>query len=266
MVTINVKTKERLTQGIKKFQPVLARAKASDVNESDTVTIIADMLSDVFGFDKYSEVTSEFAIKKTFCDLAIKVEDKLCLLIECKAIGLALKDSFVQQAIDYAANSGVDWVVLTNGLFWRVYKVMFTKPIEKDLIYEFDFSALNGKKQADLETLYYLCREAFVKTGKSSLEDLRDQKQVVNKFFLAQMIMSDTIADTVRKQLKKLSPEIKITSEEISEIIKEEILKREVTEGDKPVEAKKQLAKLEKKITGGTKSVKAPAAAPADSE
>ena len=65
MTTIPAKIRANLVDGIKKYQPIVKKARDKDVNESDTVTIIADMLSDIFGYDKYSEVTSEFAIKKT---------------------------------------------------------------------------------------------------------------------------------------------------------------------------------------------------------
>lgn len=113
------KVLERLNATVKRYQSVLSAAKARDVGESDTVTIVVDMLADVFGYDKYAEITSEHAIKGTFCDLAIKFDGTLQLLIEVKAIGLELKENFVKQAIDYAANQGVDWVVLTNGAYWR---------------------------------------------------------------------------------------------------------------------------------------------------
>jgi len=84
------------------------------------------MLSEIFGYDKYSEITSEFSIRSTYCDLATKLNGKLELLIEVKAIGLELKDTYVKQAVDYAANQGVDFVVLTNGLLWKAFKVTFT--------------------------------------------------------------------------------------------------------------------------------------------
>ena len=86
MATIPKKVSERLITGIKRYQPILAAAKARDVGETDTVTIIKDMLADVFGYDKYSELTSEYAIRGTFCDLAIKLDGKLSTLIEVKAI------------------------------------------------------------------------------------------------------------------------------------------------------------------------------------
>ena len=125
MATIPKKISERIALGIKKYQALLMSAKSRDVGEADTVTIIKDMLSDIFGYDKYSEVTSEFAIRGTFCDLAIKFDNKLTTLIEAKAIGIELKEQHVKQAVDYAANQGVDWVILTNGNLWRVYKCVF---------------------------------------------------------------------------------------------------------------------------------------------
>lgn len=250
MVKMTQKQKDRIVKGVKKFQPILVKAKAADINESDTVTIITDMLSEIFGYDKYANITSEFSIKKTFCDLAIKLDDgKIPLLIECKAIGLALKDDFVRQATNYAADSGIDWVVLTNGACWRVYKVIFSKPIEKELVYEFDMTEINVKKESSLEMLYFLCIEAFAKSSKNTLEDLYSQKQVMNRYVIGQLIMSEDTAAFVRKQIKKIYPEIKPSVEEISDIIHNEILKREIVEGEDATEAHKKVQKLLKAST-----------------
>src|SRR5690606_7428578 len=120
MAAVPKKVAARLIAGLKRYQPILSAAKARDVGEADTVTIIKDMLADVFGYDKYSDVTSEHSIRGTYCDLAIKIDGQLETLIEVKAIGLELKDQHVKQATDYAANQGVDWVLLTNGVAWRV--------------------------------------------------------------------------------------------------------------------------------------------------
>ncbi|HEV7922218.1 MAG TPA: hypothetical protein VGR02_15640 [Thermoanaerobaculia bacterium] len=55
---------------MKRFQPILTAAKARDVNESDTSLIVTDVMAEIFGYDKYSEVTRELCIRGTFCDLA----------------------------------------------------------------------------------------------------------------------------------------------------------------------------------------------------
>src|SRR5271155_1404361 len=158
-MSLSNKVADRLIAGIKHFQPILADAKARDDGEANTVTIIKDMLADVFGYDKYSEVTSEHAIKGTYCDLAIKIENAIQTLIEVKAIGIELKEAHVKQAVDYAANQGVNWVLLTNGVTWRIYRVTFDKPIGQDLVVELDFLSL--KPKSDYETLYLWCKEAW---------------------------------------------------------------------------------------------------------
>ena len=106
MATIPKKVVDRLTSGLKRFQPILTASKARDDGEADTVMIVTDMLAEVFGYDKYSEVTAEYAIRGTYCDLATKLDGTIQSLVEVKAIGLELKDSHVKQAVDYAANQG----------------------------------------------------------------------------------------------------------------------------------------------------------------
>jgi hypothetical protein len=120
MRNIPKRVEDRLITRLKKFQPILAVAKSRDVNESDLVVILNDVFADVFGYDKYFKVTSEFSIRGTFCDLAIKLENKIEVLIEAKAPGIELKDPQIKQAVDYAANQRVDRVVLTNGIQWEV--------------------------------------------------------------------------------------------------------------------------------------------------
>ena len=61
------------------------------------------------GYDKYAEITSEHMISDTFCDLAVKLDGALALLIDVNAIGLELTDAHIKQAVDYAANQGCDW-------------------------------------------------------------------------------------------------------------------------------------------------------------
>jgi hypothetical protein len=57
MGSLSAKLESRLAGAIKRFQPVITSAKARDVNESDTSRIVTDMLSELFGYDRYSEIT-----------------------------------------------------------------------------------------------------------------------------------------------------------------------------------------------------------------
>ena len=243
MATILKKVAERLASGIKRFQPVLANAKSKDVNESDTVIIITDMLADVFGYDKYAEVTSELCIKGTFCDLAIKLDAKIRLLIEAKAIGIELKDAHIKQAVDYAANQGIEWVFLTNGVQWRIYSVTFGQPIGHELVEEFDFMMLNPKAEADLESAYLFTKEALT---RDVLEEYQLQRQAMSRFFLGAMILSDPVLSVVRRELRRMSPDVKIEVEEIRAALTEEVLKRDVLEGERAEDARKKIAKMQR--------------------
>ena len=257
MVNIPTKVKDRLTAGIKRFQPIIKKAQAKDINESDTVTIISDVLSDVFGYDKYTEITSEFAIKKTFCDLAIKLDGSPKLLIEAKAAGLDLKEQHIKQAVDYGANAGIEWVVLTNSVTWKVYNITFGKPVSSELVYEFDLTTINPKKQNELEMVYYLSKEAMTKGNKTFLDEYHIQQQLVNKFTIAQILLTDPALDLVRKSLRKLSPDAKVSNDEISHIIIDEIIKRDVLDDERTADAKKKVAKAMKPVQKTSKSVRA---------
>ncbi len=260
MITVSAKIKDRIAKGLKKFQPILRKAQTADLNESDTVTIITDIMCEIFGYDKYENITSEFAIKKTYCDIAVKLNDKIPFLIECKAIGIDLKMDYIRQATGYAANSGINWVILTNGALWQVYHMNFGKSIDAELVYEFNLCDMSAKKQSDIEMLYYLSIEAFAKNSKATLEDLRAQKQILNRFTIGQVIMTDSGIDGIRKCIRKLYPDIKVTNDEIFDIVYNEIFRREIVESESAEEAKKAIAKIERKLNAAKSKKEADAA------
>lgn len=240
MATIPKRVAERLSTTIKRFQPVLSDARKRDVGEADTVTIVKDMLADVFGYDKYSEVTSEHAIRGTYCDLATRIDGALQTLIEVKAIGLELKDPHVKQAVDYAANEGVEWVLLTNGLRWRVYRVVFAKPIDHELVVDIDFCSLNPRSESDLELLYLWCKEGWV---RSVLGEYHNQRQALSRFFVGAMLQTDPVVEVIRRELRRVSPDVRIDVDQIRAVLVGEVIKREVLDGEKADEARKKIAR-----------------------
>lgn len=230
---------DRLASGLKRFQPILASAKSRDVNESDTSMIVTDILAELFGYDKYHEVTRELCIRGTFCDLATRLEGKFQMIIEVKAIGLDLKDAHVKQAVDYAANQGIEWVALTNGNLWRVFRVIFAKPIDAELVLDIDLLGLNSKRAGDLESVFLLTRESMLKSG---LYAYHDHLQATNKFYLAAVVLSDPVLETVRRELRRLS-DVKLEVEDLRDALQKEVIKREVIEGEKADGARRKVAK-----------------------
>ncbi len=243
MVYIPKKVLERFKTNIPKFQRVLKVAKDKDVNESDTVSVINDILGEVFGYDKYIEVTSEFAIRGTYCDLAIKVDEKVQFLLEAKAIGIELKESHMKQACDYGANHGVQWVILTNGVTWNIYRIRFEKPINFDLVCSFEFQDLNLKSEKYQEILFMLSREGLEKELR---EEYFERVQNVNKYVIGNLLMAEPILNLVRRELKKLADGTKVEIDEIEEILETQVLKREIVDSEAAQAAQQKVAKFYK--------------------
>lgn len=229
---------ERLSSSIKSYQSILSQQRARDVSESDTVTIVKDVLSDLFGYDKYAELTSEHSIRGTYCDLAVKLEGKLVFLVEVKAIGLELKDGHVKQAVDYAANQGCEWVVLTNGIEWRLYHVLFKKPIDKQEVVCLDLAKTNARSECDLEKLYLFTREGFV---KSAMNEYRDKKDATSRYMLAAILINcDSVHSAVRREIRRVS-DLLVQEEDIVKMLREEVVKRETLEGDQAESASRRV-------------------------
>lgn len=259
MANIPKKVADRITKNVGKFQRVLKIAKNRDVNEADTVLIVGDILSEVFGFDKYIEVTSEFAIRGTYCDLAIKTNGKIQYLIEVKAIGLGLKEHHLRQAVDYGANQGAQWVILTNGISWEIYRIRFEKPLNYDLVSLFNFLELNPRKADDQEKIFLLCKEGLTKAVR---EDFYERVQSVNRFVIGAIILSNEVVNVIRRELRKLSSGLKIEDSEIQEILQNEVLKREVIEGEVASNAKNRVKRISGKPTKKPRIAKSPSEKP----
>lgn len=244
MASVPAKVAQRIAAGLKRFQPILSSARSRDVNEADTVVIVTDVLHDVFGYDKYSEITREYAIRGTYCDLALRLDGSVACLIEVKAIGLDLKEAFVKQAVDYAANQGIEWVLLTNGMIWRAYKVGFGKPITNELVLETNLLELNPRSDPHVETLHLLSKEGW---QKARLAEHHSQREALSRFMMGALIISDSVVDVIRRELRRVTPNIRVEADDVRGVLLNEVLKREVLDGEKAVAAKRAVSRAASK-------------------
>ncbi len=229
MAAIPKRASARISAGVRKYQKVFQAAKGRDINESDTVVIIADFLSEVLGFDKYTEVTTEFAIRGTYCDLAVKTDGKVRFLIEAKAIGVTLKEAHLRQAIGYASQQGVEWVVLTNGGVWRVYKIRFEKPVKTEMVFALDMIEASHRSADVVQRLFTLSREGL---SRSAMEEFHEEMAALNPFLVGAVLRSEAVLSVVRRELRRVMPGAKVPLDDLAEVLREDVLKRDVVEGE----------------------------------
>lgn len=244
MPYIPKKVVDRFVTSVPKFQKVLKLAKDREINEADTVEILTDILEAVFGYDKYVELTSEYAIRGRYCDIAVKIGGNVQFIMEAKAVGIDLKENHIRQAVDYAANHGVQWIILTNGLEWRLYRLRFERPINYDLVHSFDFFKVNPKKQQHQEQLFLLSREGLEKDAR---EEFYEKVQIANCFVIGNLILAEPILKVIKRELCQMSEGVKVNLQEVEQIVRSEVLRRNLVEGEEAEEAHKIVARFYKK-------------------
>lgn len=233
---------DRAKPALRRYQKILESARKRDVNESDTSVIVSDMLTDLLGWDKYEDVTTELSVRSTFCDLAIKSRGRLLYLVEVKSIGTDLKDNHLRQAIEYGSREGIEWVLLTNGVIWQAHRIRFEQPIHHDLVFEVDVAA---SKPADaIEKMYLVSKEA---ENCSEIDLFWKHKEATSRYVVAQLLLDEGSVRTVRRQLRRLFPGLKVSEEELDTLLRTEVLKREVLDGEKADAAEKMIRRASRR-------------------
>ena len=112
-----------------------------------------------------------------------------------------------------------------------LYKVSFGQPISQGLLMSLNFPSLSTKNDSDLDSLFLLTREA---QGKSLLNDFHEQRQALSRYCVGAVVLSEPVVSVIRRELKRLSPDVKIDLEEIARVLTEEVIKRDIFEGTVP--------------------------------
>jgi hypothetical protein len=118
---------KELKKQLKLFASIFRDAQNKAIREANVVMYVAQFFKDALGYDIFTEISKEFQIKEKYCDIAVKLQGQVEFLIEVKQPGLRLADRHIEQAESYAMKSGTKWVVLTNGVEWKLFHISFSE-------------------------------------------------------------------------------------------------------------------------------------------
>lgn len=111
---------------IENLRKKLDKHRKEDLKEYPTRAIFVDPLLECLGWDvrDTDEVELEYpTIDGKSVDYAPKINRKPVLFIEAKQLNDPLTDvKSITQVVGYAANAGVEWCILTNGVTYKVYR------------------------------------------------------------------------------------------------------------------------------------------------
>ena len=181
----------------------------------------------MLGWDTFENVTGEHRIKGNYADFAIRDGKDLLAIIEVKAVGTTLGPKHLYQAVSYAANEGVEWVWLTNGCDWQVYRVVFSKPVDHDLAFRVSICDKEMKPKDKVELLYLLSNEA---RRADELNAYYEKKAALSGANAARLLLNEKMLRTLRAEMRAATGHL-ATLEEIATILVEEVIRPEL-QGD----------------------------------
>jgi hypothetical protein len=196
---------KQTTNQLVRFATAFREARERGANESDTVMYLVKFFEEVLGYDSLKgEISKELAIKDRYCDLALKVDGAVRVLVEVKAANQkSLNAKHIEQAENYASRAAIPWVVLTNGIEWHLYHLTFsqTEGIAHDLA--FSANLLDDvEKSAELlwQKLEVLTRQGV---KKGSLEDFWSQKKILSPASVVRVLFHEDVLRLVRRALRR---------------------------------------------------------------
>jgi hypothetical protein len=145
--------------------------------------------------------------------------------------------------VNYGAHQGIEWIILTNAITWKLYRIKFGQPVNWEEVYCFDLPDVSLRSQEALEKLFMLCRESI---SSDALAEYHRQAQIVNRFTVAELLQSEAVVNSLRKEMRRLFDSVKVTDEELRTILVSDVIKRDALDGEGPKDAKA----LVKKATG----------------
>jgi len=160
---------------IESLRVQLERHRKEGLKEYPTRTIFIDPLLGALGWDVRDpdEVELEHpTVDGKSVDYAMKVNRKVVLHWEAKQLGDPLDDvKSITQVVGYAANDGIEWCVLTNGVRYKVYKASEKASAPDKLLFEVSIDP----KDSNGQTVEELARQFNRLSRESMAKGLLDQ-------------------------------------------------------------------------------------------
>ncbi len=188
---------------LRRFATAFEDARRRRVNESDTVMFLVKFLEEVLGYDSLAgQISKELAIRDRYCDIALKPDGEVRVLVEAKAASVVrLRDKHIEQAGNYAARAGIPWAVLTNGMEWRLYHLTFAEGegIAHELAFSLDLSDDLARNPADVWAKLSLLAPRAITAG--SLDDYWTTRKLTRPGAVVRALFTYDVLARIRQEL-----------------------------------------------------------------
>lgn len=201
----------------KRTIPLMMQLHARNANEAETRHGIELILRDLLGYDLIAEIRKEVLIKNLKLDYIIEVKGEPKIIIEAKRIKLGLNKNHIYQAANYGTLTSIQWVVLTNGLVWELYRV------DSDFDYYriFTIDLIDGLSDDEAEYFYLISKDCMGR--KNFLENHWRKILALSPYNLNNIILSDEVIAKIRTVLTRETG-YRATDDEVREALEQTLV------------------------------------------
>lgn len=213
---------QELRSKLKDYKRKYLKKEFSSLDESATRIMTNNFLTEILGYQELVEIKTEYRIRSEYADYVVQLKRKKHFVVEVKSVGLDLNDKHLRQSLSYAANEGIDWILLLNGREIQLYRVNFGKPVTTTLIYKLDLLNKDDYKKC-AELLWNLTKKAV---ERGELETFWKRTNALNPENLAKLLYSEEIVKRLRNDLKEQTGiyfQVEDVAESLREIITEKV-------------------------------------------
>lgn len=213
---------QELRSKLKDYKRKYLKKEFSSLDESATRIMTNNFLTEILGYQELVEIKTEYRIRSEYADYVIQLKRKKHFVVEVKSIGLDISEKHLRQSLSYAANEGIDWILLLNGREVQLFRVNFGKPVTTTLIYKLDLLDTDDFKKCP-ELLWNLSKKAV---ERGELETFWKRTNALNHENVAKLLYSEEIVKRLRNDLKEQTGiyfQIDDVAESLREVIVEKI-------------------------------------------
>lgn len=237
--------KKSVLNQLRRFATAFREARDRGANESDTMMFMVRFFEEVLGYDSLKgEISKELAIRDKYCDVALRIDGVVRILVEGKSAAIKdLVDKHIDQAENYASKAGIRWVLLANGIEWRLYHLSWgeNEGITHDLAWQ---SNLLEELEADPEALWdKLSLLSRTSVEKGLLDEFWEHKKALSRGSIVRALFHEIVLRKVRQVLNKNAP-ARLDLEDVFVAVRESLSKESLLEaGDIGITKKKKKKK-----------------------
>lgn len=210
MIKMPLSERRRISSVLGKYSEILKKLhkKGKKSTEDDLRIVLNDIFSDVLGYDKYSELSTEQRERCGRLDYAVKLtegpnakkRDRLDFVVEAKSIYTDLSQKYIDQTMSYCLTTGTRYFILTNGVNWKLFQVekgkRGAKP-ESNLIHSFE--VFSSSEQSLIEDFYILARHSYLAGNWS---EVAAQKMAANQDDIFTIIRMPKVIKVIQKEIE----------------------------------------------------------------